>query len=112
MIKLDSILKKRFKTIGHQLSPVVTVSNKGISENIIAETNRALESHELIKIKLAISDRQERKEIAHQILEKTQSQMVDLIGKVLLCYRAAKKPNAKLSNLLRYLEQTKLQSKR
>lgn len=107
MIKLDNALKRHFRTIGHQLKPVVTVSNKGLTENIICETNRALENHELIKVKLSITDRLQRQEIAASLVGQTHSERVDIIGKILLCYRPSKKPNVKLSNLLRYFEQTR-----
>jgi RNA-binding protein len=36
------------------------------------------------------------------IAARTKSQIVQSIGKVVLLYRPARKPNAKLSNLLRY----------
>ena len=43
--------KKRFRTIGHQLRPVITVGNKGLTEQLMQELERALTDHELIKIK-------------------------------------------------------------
>ena len=43
--------KKALRTIGHKLNPIVTVAGNGLSENVLIEIDRALEDHELIKIK-------------------------------------------------------------
>ena len=51
---LNNADKKRFRAIGHQLKPVITIAEKGLSENIQLELERALNDHELIKLKLVI----------------------------------------------------------
>jgi RNA-binding protein len=91
---------KQFRTIGHQLSPVVIVAN-GLSDNINAEINRALKDHELIKIKVHAEDRDEKKQLVAEICKNSGAELVQLIGHVALIYKAAKNPNPKLSNLLR-----------
>ncbi len=98
---LDSDRRKHMRTIGHQLSPVVTVSEKGLSDGVHLEFERALEDHELIKVKLAVADPQARKDVAAQLCEHHRAELVQAVGKIILIYRAAKKPNPKLSNLLR-----------
>lgn len=99
---LSTQLKKRFRTIGHKLKPVVTVAEKGVSENVLAEINRALEDHELIKIKLVVMDREDKAVLAKAIIEPTLAELVHTIGNVILIYRAAQKPKEKLSNVIRY----------
>lgn len=96
---LSSDRKKQYRTLGHNLSPVVTVAGNGLSENVIVELNRALEDHELIKVKLVIADRDLRKQVVQQMCQKTRSEVVQEIGKVALIYREAKQPNPKLSNI-------------
>lgn len=93
--------KKHYRSIGHGLNPIVTVSSNGLSHSVIAELERALTDHELIKIKLALEDKSDRKELTKKICDITKSDVVQEIGKVALILRAAKKPNPKLSNLLR-----------
>lgn len=90
--------KKRFRTIGHGLKPVVTIASNGLSEGVLAELDRALEDHELIKVKVAVEDRDDRKAVATQLCRKTRSEIVQTIGKMLLVYREAKKPKLKTSN--------------
>ncbi len=93
--------KKRFRQIGHQLNPVVLLGNQGLSETVLAEIDRALEDHELIKVRIGGEDREARRDAIAEIAQTTNSQAVQIIGKIVLLYRAAKKPNPKLSNILR-----------
>ena len=44
--------KKQYKSIGHHLKPVLTVADNGLTEGVLAELERALGDHELIKIKV------------------------------------------------------------
>lgn len=93
--------KKQFRTIGHRLNPIVTVAGNGLSEGVVQELNRALDDHELIKVKLAIADREERKEMVTQLQTLPHVELIQEIGKIVLLYRANKKANPKLSNLHR-----------
>lgn len=96
--------KKRFRKIGHHLKPVVMVSDSGLSEGVMAELERALEDHELIKIKCAVLDREDKTALIEAICEETGAELAQTIGKTALLYRPAKKPNPKLSNILRNQE--------
>lgn len=93
--------KKRFRQIGHQLNPVVLLGGHGLTEAVLAEIDRALEDHELIKVRLGGEDRELRLAMIDEIVQSTNSQAVQTIGKLVLLYRAAKKPNPRLSNILR-----------
>jgi len=94
--------KKHLRNIGHGLKPVVTIAGKGLSEGVCAELERALTDHELIKVKLAIEDRDQRKQIGEEISAQFKADIVQTIGKIFLLYRPAAKPKAKLSNLQRH----------
>lgn len=93
--------KKQLRAIGHNLKPVVMISENGLTEGVLNELNRALNDHELIKVKLAISERIDRAEVANAVVAETNSTLVQTIGKIILICREARKPNPKLSNLLR-----------
>lgn len=98
---LSNDRKKQFRTLGHKLNPIVTIAGNGLSEGVIAELNRALDDHELIKVKLAITEREERKELVQELIQLPNVELIQEIGKVVLLYRPNKKPNPKLSNILR-----------
>lgn len=96
--------KKRFRSIGHQLKPIVTVAEKGLSDAVLAEAVRALDDHELIKVKVSVGERSLRDELIKSLCETTKADLVQSIGNVALIYRPADKPNPNLSNLVRFAE--------
>ena len=100
-MSLTNNQKKHYKSIGHTLKPVVTIAGNGLSDNVITEIERALEDHELIKVKLSIVNRTQRKETSQVIAKQTNATIIQEIGKVALIFRTAKRPNPRLSNLLR-----------
>ena len=94
--------QKHLRAIGHKLKPIITVAQKGLSESVQAEIERALSDHELIKVKLVLADREERGAITREICSNFNASCVQSVGHVLLLYRAASKPDPKLSNILRH----------
>lgn len=103
-MKLTADQKKKYRTLGHQLKPVVTVAGKGLTESVKLEVNRALEDHELIKIKFAISERTAKKQLITELCDMTNAELVQAIGHIVLLYRKTKNPDPKLSNLIRTIK--------
>lgn len=101
-MSLSQDQKKRLRTIGHQLNPIVTVGDKGLAETVLAEIERALNDHELIKVKIVTEDRENKKHLIEQLINSTDATLVQTIGHIALILRHAKEPNAKLSNLKRF----------
>lgn len=101
-MSLSQDQKKRLRTIGHQLNPVVTVGDKGLSTTVLEEINRALNDHELIKVKVVTEDREDKKAIIAELITHTGATLVQTIGHIALILRKVDKPNAKLSNLKRF----------
>ncbi len=97
---LSNQQKKYFRQLGHKLNAVVTVSGKGLTDTVTAEIDRALEDHELIKVKVIADDREMKAGIMQALCENAGAELVQSIGNIALVYRAAKKPNPKLSNLI------------
>lgn len=96
---LSAQQKKQFRSLGHGLKPVVTVAEKGLSESVLAEINRALGDHELIKIKIAVADRDARKALIGELCSATGAEIVQEIGKIALVFRQAKRRDERKSNL-------------
>jgi len=93
--------KKQLRTIGHSLKPVVMVAGAGLSEGVLAEIDRALHDHELIKVKLSVGDRELKKQLIQQLCEQSRATIIQTIGNIVLILRKTKKPNPQLSNLQR-----------
>lgn len=94
--------KKQYKSIGHHLKPVLTVADNGLTEGVLAELERALGDHELIKIKLNILDRDSRLETINGLCKTGKADLVQVIGKMALIYRKNLKVNKQLSNVHRF----------
>ncbi len=103
---LDKKTQRKYRSIGHHLDPVVIVAN-GLTENVLAEINRALSDHELIKVRIVSEDREDRKAVIGEICESQQAELVQTIGKIALIYRKAAEQKPHLSNVERYKETIK-----
>ena len=80
----------------HKLHPVVIVADKGLTENVLAEIESALEHHELIKVKVA-AERDERAAIAAEMVARTGAIQVHGIGQMVILFRRnTKKPKVAL----------------
>lgn len=76
----------------HKLKPVVTVADKGLTENVMAEIDSALDHHELIKVKLR-GDRETRSGWSDAMISQTGAEMVHSIGQIACIFRRnPKKP--------------------
>jgi RNA-binding protein len=65
------------------------LGHKGLTENVVAETVQALRDHELIKVRIRASDRQERDAWLAQLVSQASCTLVARIGHVAVLYRAA-----------------------
>jgi RNA-binding protein len=84
--------------LSHKLNPVVMVADKGLTENVLAEIENALEHHELIKVKLR-ADREQRARWIEEIRAGSGAEIVHSIGQVVSLYRRnPKKPVIELPN--------------
>lgn len=94
---------RQLRAIGHKLKPVVAIGGKGLTEGVIAEIDRALSDHELIKVKLAVDSREARAELAKEISQRAGAELIQSVGTVVLLLRRSPKPDPRLSNLIKPL---------
>lgn len=87
MAVLTSKQRQFLRGLSHPLSPIVHVGKGGITESLIAETRKALDSHELIKVRFAIDESGVRKEAATRLAAATDAHLAGTIGKVAILYR-------------------------
>ena len=79
--------REALKAKAHKLDPVVHVGAKGLTDEVIAEIDRALSAHELIKVRAASLDRDARDEAVDRIVERTGADAVQHIGKIFVLFR-------------------------
>lgn len=80
--------RKALKARAHALDPVVHLGDKGLSDAVLAEIGRALDAHELIKVRAGGMDRAAREAALAEICARLNAQAVQHIGKVLVLFRA------------------------
>ena len=76
----------------HPLKPVVQIGSVGLTEGVARETERALNDHELIKVRVRGADRAARDALFNELAQRTGSELVHRIGHVAVLYRARPKP--------------------
>ncbi len=89
-MSLTNKQKQFLKAKAHELKPVILLGNNGLTEGVIAETEQALEHHELIKIKVPTEDREQKVLIMDAIVRETKAEKVQVIGKILVLFRSSK----------------------
>lgn len=87
-MQLSEKQRRHLKGLAHPLKPVILMGNAGLTEAVIAETVRALNDHELIKVRLPGQDREDRDAALALLAARTDSTMVTRIGHVAVLYRA------------------------
>ena len=85
---LSDAQRKHLRRLGHDRKPIVLVGQGGISPNLVAELDRALTDHELVKVRARVGDRKLRDEILEELARATRSELAHRIGHVALYYRA------------------------
>ena len=84
---LSEAQRKHLRRLGHDRNPIVLVGQAGLSANLVAELDRALRDHELVKVRARVGDRAERDRILVELATATGSELVQRIGHVALFYR-------------------------
>lgn len=75
------------KARAHALEPLVRVGHAGVTDAMIAEVDRALAAHELIKVKIGEGDRGARVAHTEAIAGRTGAAVVQTVGRVLVLWR-------------------------
>ncbi len=86
-MKLTNNQKKHLRSLAHDLRPIVMVGQHGLSDAVLAELESTMTKHELLKIKVRASDRDEKLEIVDKIISFSKAALVQVIGGVLVIYR-------------------------
>lgn len=84
---LTSRDRARLKARAHALEPVVQVGQSGLTDRLVAEVDRALTAHELIKVKIGGTDREARAGLAEAICARVGAALVAQVGRVFVLWR-------------------------
>src|SRR5690625_1591391 len=86
-LEIDTSFRSQLRAAAHPLRPVVQLGDKGLTPAVLAEIDRALTAHGLIKVRVAGDDREARLSAQAEICEALECAPVHHIGKILVFYR-------------------------
>ena len=84
---LDNATKRDLKARAQKLEPIVKLGHAGLTDGFVRSLDAALAQHGLVKMKFT-AFKEEKHELAPQIAERTNSEMVMQVGNVAVFYRA------------------------
>mgnify|MGYP000961763161 CR=1 FL=1 len=87
MAELRGKDRRALRALGHHLRPVVQIGHQGVTPAVVEATSRALDDHELVKVKVLESAPEDRFETARSLAEATSSELVQVLGRTILLYR-------------------------
>ena len=79
---------KHLRGLGHKLPALVLIGKEGMTAELITAVKKELVNHELIKVKIGTNSSVNKHDAAESIPRDTGSELVQLIGKTLLLYKA------------------------
>lgn len=79
--------KRHLRALAHHIDPLVQVGKEGVSEALVAATDRALTDHELVKVRLPQVEREERAEMASALERATGAALAGVTGRIAILYR-------------------------
>ena len=79
--------RRELRAAAHDLHPVVSISQKGLTESVLKEIDHCLAAHELIKIRVFDAERERRDALLAEICAALQASPVQHIGKLLVIWR-------------------------
>lgn len=86
-IDLTAAQNRFLRGQAHGLKAMLQLGGKGLTDAVVAEVDGALEHHELIKVKVAAADREERDALITALAGRTDAVLVQRIGHVAVLYR-------------------------
>ena len=84
---LSPVQRRALRAAAHHLNPVVSISQKGLTPSVLAEIDRCLKAHELIKLRLYGIEREDREALFLEICTALNCAEVQHIGNLLVLWR-------------------------
>uniref|UniRef100_UPI0005CBDB9D ribosome assembly RNA-binding protein YhbY n=1 Tax=Syntrophaceticus schinkii TaxID=499207 RepID=UPI0005CBDB9D len=88
--------KRYLRSLAAKMTPLLQVGKSGISDNVITQLDDALTARELTKVRVLPNCPLEASEAASILSERTQSELIQVIGRNVVLYRRGKEPKIEL----------------
>ncbi|MDR2881640.1 MAG: YhbY family RNA-binding protein [Azoarcus sp.] len=93
-IELTPATRQALRARAHALNPVVTIAGNGLASSVLAELERSLQAHELIKVRTQGIEREEREALLADICDQLGAAPVQRIGNILVIWRPRREEKA------------------
>ena len=87
MTELTPAQRRDLRARAHHLNPVVTIADNGLAPSVVAEIERSLQAHELIKVKVQGAEREQRDTLMQELCAALDAAPVQHIGNILVVWR-------------------------
>lgn len=84
---MEKSQRQQLKSQAHHLKPIVMIGSKGLTSAVIEETNVALMSHELIKVKISGVEKEDKTKLIHTLCHEVGASLIQIIGHIAIIYR-------------------------
>ena len=79
--------KRYLRSLANTIDPVVQVGKASVNESVLFSLNEALEARELVKVKVLKNCLDEVKDVAQDLAEQGNAELVQVIGRNVVLYR-------------------------
>lgn len=84
---MDKKQLKELKGRAHTLQPTVRIGKSGITNSVVEELEGQMKNKHLVKVKALGCDRNEVKRISGELAERTDSEIIDVRGNVIVLWK-------------------------
>ncbi len=88
---LNGKQKRYLRSQAATMKAVVIIGKEGISRNLIATLNDALNAHELVKVSMLKNCEENFKEVVFDLAAATNAETIQTIGRTFVLYKKSKK---------------------
>lgn len=78
---------RQLRSLAHHLNPTINIGRSDINDGVVSQTEECLEAHELVKCAVQDGSDLSCAEAAHELAERTSSDVVQIIGHRFSLYR-------------------------
>lgn len=97
-LELSSSQRKQLRGLAHDLRPLVHVGKGGLSDSALAQIDRELAEHELVKVRF-LAEKDEKRSLAREVESRLHCGLAGLVGHVAVFYRPHAEPKRRRINL-------------
>ncbi len=83
--------KRYLRSQAHNLSAIFQIGKDGVHANQVKGIKEALETHELIKVKILESCGESKNEVALELSVATKSEVIQILGRTIILYKSSNK---------------------